>query len=180
MVVSRPFETMDEHTELVCSKWARRAPVWCYPKPTPMTAEKLLHEYHCQLCMLLYQYVSAHLLGSIFVKPQNRVQSLMGLNMLPVLKKRHWGGSGSEVSAVLYANHTFTRVMFLIMQIVSWDIAAFPQLLVIHIFDCTHKLHVGTNNFCWCYTAHHSDRWLCLSHSPGFPLGADVIGSARV
>lgn len=52
------------------------------------------------------------------------------------------------MSADLYANHTLTGVMFLIMQIVSWATAALPQLLVIRMFDCTHKLHVGPNNFC--------------------------------
>lgn len=177
---------MDEPLELLYNKQARRTTIWCSSKPIKsisMTADKLLYEYHFQLCIpakLLYQYVSAHFLVVVFVKPQTRVQPLMGLNALPVLKKRHWGGSWSEVSAVLYANRTFTGVMSLVMQIVSWDTAALPQLLVIHMFDCPHKLHVGTNNFCWGYTACHSDRWLSLSHSPGFSLAAYVIGSAGV
>lgn len=159
---------MDEPLELLYNKQTRKATIWCFSKPIKsisMTADKLLYEYRFQLCRyakLLCQYISAHFLGVVFVKPLTGVQPLMDLNALPVLKKRRWGGSWSEVSAVLYANHTFTRVMSLEMQIVSWDTAAPPQLLVIHMFDCPHKLHVGTNNFCWGYTACHSDRWLSL------------------
>lgn len=159
---------MDEPLELLPNKQTRKARIWWFSKPIKsisMTADKLLYEYRFQLCIpakLLCQYISAHFLGVVFVKHLTGVQPLMDLNALPVLKKRHWGGSWSEVSAVLYANHTFTRVMSLEMQIGSWDTAAPPQLLVIHMFDCPHKLHVGTNNFCWGYTACHSDRWLSL------------------
>lgn len=121
------------------------APTWCFPrtiKPIPMTAETALQGPHFQphiLTKLLHQRLSTHLLGTAVVKPQNRVWSLMGLKVLLVFRRKPWGGSRSEVSALCQAHHTFPGVLLLIMQIVSWDTAALPQLLVIPMSDCAHK-----------------------------------------
>lgn len=120
-------------------------PTWCFPrtiKPIPMMAEIALWGPHFQPhipAKLLHQWVSTHFLGTAVVKPQNRLWSLMGLKVLLVLRKRLWGGSRSEVSALCQAHHTFPGVLLLIMQIVSWDTAALPQLLVIPMSNCAHK-----------------------------------------
>lgn len=118
-------------------------PTWCSPRPSNPSPKrqkkKPLEEPHFQPhipAKLLHQRVCTHLFGSVVVKHQNRVWSLMGLRVLLVLGRRLWGGSWGEGFALCPAHHTFPGALLSTMQIVSWDTAALPQLFAIH---CAHK-----------------------------------------